>query len=105
MRNPSEVNDYKFFGLPYEDVHEFIEAIYEAEVSIDYRQAEYDIWLDGRGYCIGMTSFGTSNVTDEEHSKSVKAYKTPEDLIADYTFYDGTKLCDAMLMYYRDIEK
>lgn len=91
----------KYYGC--ETKQDFVDELYEGEMDIFYRDAMYVFWLDGRDYCIGMTLFGTSNVTSEEHSKSVKAYKTPEELIADYTFYDGTKLCDAMLLDYREI--
>ena len=99
----------KYFGYPFASKEEFIEEIYLQEVSIDYKKAEYDIWLDGRGYCIGMNTFGTRhaarNVTGEEHERTIKAYKTPEELIDDYVLYDGVKLSEAMEMEWEDIRE
>lgn len=93
----------KFFGENCNSKQEFIEKIYEAEVSIVYRGDEYDICLDGRGYYIGMTTCGCRSTTQEEYDKSEKVYVTPEELVNNHTFYDGVKLSDAMEMNYYDL--
>ncbi len=91
----------RYFGR--ESKQDFIDETYQQESNIEYRRAEYTLWLDGRGYCIAMTSIDTRVATEDELENSLKAYDTVEELVEDYVFYDGMKLSDAIEMDVRDI--
>ena len=86
----------KYFGE--ETKQDFIDLIYEGELSICYKDAYYDFWLDGNGYCIGMTSFKGKEVTEEEHHSSIAYADTVEELLDKYVMYDGVKLSDVLEM-------
>lgn len=45
----------KYYG--YDTKQKFIQEIYDCEIDIPYKEAGYTFWLDGRGYCVGMTYF------------------------------------------------
>ena len=94
----------KYFGL-FEEKQDLIDEIYASEVSVDYRKAEYDIWLDANGYCIGMTSFDCKGITDKEHEDSIQSFETPELLYENAVFYDGTKFSDAAEMDHTEIDE
>lgn len=93
----------KYFGE--ETKQDFIDSIYEGELTVFYKDATYDIWLDGRGYCIGMTYFNGKQVIEEEHENSIGSAETVEELIETYIMYDGVKFSEAMEMDHTEIEE
>lgn len=93
----------KYFGE--ETKQDFIDLVYECELSIGYKDAAYIFWLDGNGYCIGMTSFKGKETTQEEHDKTIAFADTVEELIEKYVLYDGTRLADALEMDVEDIRE
>ncbi|MCC8073065.1 MAG: hypothetical protein LIO62_02940 [Clostridiales bacterium] len=93
----------RYFG--WESKQDFIDETYAQQTNIVYKKAEYTLWLDGRGYCIAITSIGTRHATHEEHINSLKAYDTVEELVEDYVFYDGMKLSDAIEKDIREIRE
>lgn len=86
----------KYYG--YESKQEFIDVLKESEVQLEYREAVYDVWLDGMGNCIALTYLNGRYTTNEECDATLKAYKTVEELVDDYVFYDGVKLADVLEM-------
>ncbi len=86
----------KYFGE--ETKQDFIDLVYETEVSICYKEAWYDIWLDGNGYNIGLTYLNGKEVTQEEHYNSIDNADTVEELLEKYVMYDGVKLSDVLEM-------
>lgn len=86
----------KYFGE--ETKQDFIDLVYEGELGIYYKDASYVFWLDGNGYCIGMTSFKGKETTQEEHDKTIAFADTVEELLDNYVMYDGVKLSDVLEM-------
>lgn len=86
----------KYFGE--KTKQDFIDLIYEGELSICYKDASYVFWLDGNGYNIGMTSFKGKVATEKEHEKTIEYADTVEELLNKYVMYDGVKLSDVLEM-------
>lgn len=86
----------KYFGE--KTKQDFIDLIYEGELTIQYKEAYYDIWLDGNGYNIGMTYFKDKETTQEEMDKTIDNADTVEKLLDKYVMYDGVKLSDVLEM-------
>lgn len=86
----------KYFGE--KTKQDLIDLIYEGELEIPYKDAAYLFWLDGNGYCIGMTGFTGRKVTGEEHENSIAYADTVEELIDKYVLYDGARLADVLEM-------
>lgn len=84
----------KYFGE--KTKQDFIDLIYEGEVSIGYKEAGYIFWLDGNGYNIGMTSFKGKKVSSNEHENSIAYADTVEELLDKYVMYDGVKMSDVL---------
>lgn len=91
-----EVIFTKYFGE--DSKQDFIDCLYEGEITIYYKDAIYDIWLDGNGYCLGMIYFKDKQVTGKEHEESIQAFETPELLCENAILYDGTKFSDGAEM-------
>lgn len=86
----------KYYG--FRSKQNFIDELKAGEMCLAYKEASYDIWLDGLGNCIAMTTFGGCELTEEEHEATLKAYETVEELVDDYVFYDGVKLSEVLEM-------
>jgi hypothetical protein len=86
----------KYFGE--KTKQDFIDLIYEGELTITYKDAIYDIWLDGNGYNIGLTVLNGKELTQEEHYNSIDNADTVEELLDKYVMYDGVKLSDVLEM-------
>lgn len=84
----------KYFGQ--ESKQDFIDLIYEGELTIYYKEAIYDIWLDGNGYNIGLTVLNGKELTQEEMDKTIDYADTVEELLDKYVMYDGVKLSDVL---------
>lgn len=89
----------KYFGE--KTKQDFIDLIYEGELTTTYKDAIYDIWLDGNGYNIGLTVLNGKELTQEEMDKTIDYADTVEELLDKYVMYDGVKLSDVLEM---DIE-
>ena len=88
-----------------ETKQDFIDLVYATEVSVVHKKAEYDIWLDGNGYCIAMTSFDGKHITNEVQEETLQVFETPEELVENAVFYDGTKFSDAAEMDHTEIDE
>ncbi len=86
----------KYFGE--KTKQDFIDLIYEGELTIIYKDATYDIWLDGNCYNIGMTYFKDKETTQEEMDKTIDYAYTVEELLDKYVMYDGVKMSDVLEM-------
>lgn len=90
----------KYYGE--ETKQDFIDEIYEGEMDIYYKDAIYTFWLDGNGYCIGLTGRKSRDLYKGEHGDSIGFADTVEELIDKYVLYDGAKLSDVIEMDVED---
>ena len=89
----------KYFGS--ESLQDLIDELYEVETSLFYKDTEYQTWLDGSGWCIGFLGYigdSNPNIPNDAYDKSIRAYRTLEDMIENYVLHDGTRLKDAVEM-------
>ena len=86
----------KYFGE--KTKQDFIDLIYEGELTITYKDAIYDIWLDGNGYNIGLTVLNGKELTQDEMDKTIDYADTVEELLDKYVMYDGVKMSDVLEM-------
>ncbi|MEE3334244.1 MAG: hypothetical protein VZR54_08250 [Ruminococcus sp.] len=86
----------KYFGE--KTKQDFIDLIYEGELTLYYKDGIYEMWLDGNGYNIGLTVLNGKELTQEEMDKTIDYADTVEELLDKYVMYDGVKMSDVLEM-------
>ncbi len=86
----------KYFG--YKSREEFIDDMYEGDVSFRYKDSSYIFTLDGRGYNCIPKIIDDKPLNTDEMIKMTASADTVEELIDKVVFSDGVTLNEALEM-------